>query len=156
MNCFLITYHTYTLLFLAVAIFEKRKEIRARIFKRLWSPGIDFKEIIPPVYVASGGPVRNPISTRFLAATTECLKIPAQFSSRTSCGSYILAKWQKKEKFCREPVIHEAKIRDGGKTVHIAFRCLYRTACIKGRGGGGRSNVTPHTLLPSWSVDILF
>ena len=25
---------------------------RARIFKRLWSPGIDFKELIPPAYVA--------------------------------------------------------------------------------------------------------
>ncbi len=24
----------------------------ARIFKRLWSPGIDSKEIIPPAYVA--------------------------------------------------------------------------------------------------------
>ncbi len=24
----------------------------ARVFKRLWSPGIDFKEGIPPAYVA--------------------------------------------------------------------------------------------------------
>ena len=24
---------------------------RARILKRFWSPGIDFKELIPPVYV---------------------------------------------------------------------------------------------------------
>jgi hypothetical protein len=28
------------------------KEIRARIFKRLWSPGIDSKTSIPPAYVA--------------------------------------------------------------------------------------------------------
>jgi hypothetical protein len=35
---------------------------RARIFKRLWSPGIDSKELIPPAYVASGGPVRWPYS----------------------------------------------------------------------------------------------
>jgi hypothetical protein len=28
------------------------KEYRARIFKRLWGPGIDSKELIPPVYVA--------------------------------------------------------------------------------------------------------
>ncbi len=27
-------------------------ENRARIFKRLWSPGIDAKELIPPAYVA--------------------------------------------------------------------------------------------------------
>jgi hypothetical protein len=26
--------------------------LRARIFKRLWSPGIDFKELIRPAYVA--------------------------------------------------------------------------------------------------------
>jgi hypothetical protein len=25
---------------------------KARIFKRLWSPGIDSKELIPPAYVA--------------------------------------------------------------------------------------------------------
>jgi hypothetical protein len=30
----------------------KRRKVRARIFKRLWSPGINSKELIPPAYVA--------------------------------------------------------------------------------------------------------
>jgi hypothetical protein len=35
-------------------LLEAQAEIllRARIFKRLWSPGIDSKELIPPAYVA--------------------------------------------------------------------------------------------------------
>ncbi len=48
----------------------------ARIFKRLWSPGIDLKESIPPAYEAHGPVYDNPISTRFLAPI-DCLKIPA-------------------------------------------------------------------------------
>jgi hypothetical protein len=32
--------------------FTKTVQIRARIFKRLLSPGIDTKELIPPAYVA--------------------------------------------------------------------------------------------------------
>jgi hypothetical protein len=31
---------------------RRREEIRARIFKRLWSPGIGSKASIPPAYVA--------------------------------------------------------------------------------------------------------
>jgi hypothetical protein len=52
------------------------RSARARIFKRLWSPGIDFKESIPHVYVARAGPYDNPIPTRFLAPV-KCLKILA-------------------------------------------------------------------------------
>ncbi len=36
----------------------------ARIFKRLWGPGIDSKELIPPAYVA--GRYDKPIPPRFL------------------------------------------------------------------------------------------
>ncbi len=51
---------------------------RAQIFERLWSLGIDFKEPIPPVYVARrAGTIILPIPTRLLAPI-ECLKIPAQ------------------------------------------------------------------------------
>jgi hypothetical protein len=34
------------------AAFFFKNDNRARIFKRLWSPGIDSKELIPPAYVA--------------------------------------------------------------------------------------------------------
>jgi hypothetical protein len=42
---------------------------------------------------------------------------------------------EKEEIFCREPVIHEANIRGGGKTVHVVFKYLSRTACRKMGGG---------------------
>ncbi len=50
----------------------------ARILKRLWSPGIDSKEWIPPAYVAwrASTIVDNPISPRVLAPI-DSLKIPA-------------------------------------------------------------------------------
>jgi hypothetical protein len=49
--------------------------IRARISKRLWSPGIEFKESIPPVYGARrAGTIILNIPTRFLAPI-ECLQI---------------------------------------------------------------------------------
>jgi hypothetical protein len=47
---------------------------RARIFKLLWSPGIDSKEPIPPACVAWRARCHNPIPTRFLAPI-DCLKI---------------------------------------------------------------------------------
>ncbi len=53
--------------------FQSGSTCRARIFKRLWSPGIDSKEWIPPAYVAHD----TPIPTWFLAPI-DCLKIPAQ------------------------------------------------------------------------------
>ncbi len=46
----------------------------ARIFKRLWSPGIDSKEWTPPAYVAWRA---GTIPARFLAPI-DCLKIPTQ------------------------------------------------------------------------------
>jgi hypothetical protein len=54
--------------------------IYGSIFKRLWSPGIDSKEWIPPAYVAW----RASTITLFLLAPIDCLKIPAQafFSQR--------------------------------------------------------------------------
>jgi hypothetical protein len=50
---------------------------RACIFKRLWGPGIDSKEWIPPAYVAWRAGYDNPIPPRFLAPI-DSLKIPAQ------------------------------------------------------------------------------
>ncbi len=51
---------------------------RASIFKRLWGPGIDSKEWIPPAYVAW----RAGTITLFLIGSAgppiDCLKIPAQ------------------------------------------------------------------------------
>ncbi len=40
----------------------------ARIFKRLWSPGIESKEWIPPA-CSLAGRYNNPIPTQFLAPT---------------------------------------------------------------------------------------
>ncbi len=51
-------------------------DLKARIFKRLWSPGIDSKELIPPAYVVAGQ-YDNPIPPRFLAPI-DPLKILAQ------------------------------------------------------------------------------
>jgi hypothetical protein len=51
---------------------------RARIFKCLWSPGIDSKEWIPPVYVAWRAGTITPLPTRFLVPI-DCLKIPALY-----------------------------------------------------------------------------
>jgi hypothetical protein len=51
---------------------------RARIFKRLWSPGLHSKECIPPAYVACW---RAGMITLFLVgslAPIDCLKIRAQ------------------------------------------------------------------------------
>jgi hypothetical protein len=50
---------------------------RARIFKRLWSSGIDSKEWITASLSILAGRYDNPIPTRFLASI-DCLKIPAQ------------------------------------------------------------------------------
>ncbi len=55
--------------------YRKALESRVRIFKRLWSPGIDSKESIPPAYEARRAGTNNPIPTRFLAPI-DCLKIP--------------------------------------------------------------------------------
>jgi hypothetical protein len=45
---------------------------RARIFKRLWSPGIDSKEWIPSAYVAwRAGTIT------LYSSPIDCLKIPA-------------------------------------------------------------------------------
>ncbi len=60
---------------------------RARIFKRLWSPGIDFKEWIPPVYSSLAGRYDNPIPTRFLAPIY-CLKIPVLGSHDTFTSAF--------------------------------------------------------------------
>ncbi len=49
---------------------------RARIFKHLWSPGIDSKKWILPAYSSLAGRYDNPIPHRFLAPI-DCLKIPA-------------------------------------------------------------------------------
>ncbi len=49
---------------------------RARIFKRLWSRGIDSKEWIPPILCSLAGRYDNPIPTRFLVHIN-CLKISA-------------------------------------------------------------------------------
>jgi hypothetical protein len=48
------TYHLFITLVEIPWIFPhcNRSVNRARIFKRLWSPGIDSKERIPPAYVA--------------------------------------------------------------------------------------------------------
>jgi hypothetical protein len=93
-----------------------------------------------------GGRYDNPIPSRFLAPI-DCLKIPAQFSSRNVFWlGYTCKMTEKEENFCREPVIHEANIRGGRKTVHFVFKYLKylsSTAC----GGGGRSNAYPLTLL---------
>ncbi len=83
----------------------------------------------------------NPIPTRFLAAI-ESLKIPAHFSSRNVfwLGYTCKKMTEKEEKFCREPVTYE------GKTVHVVFKYLSRTACRKeedGEGGGGVSPTGP-------------
>ncbi len=56
---------------------QPSKENIVRIFKRLWSPGIDSKEWIRPAYVALAGRYDNPIPTRFLAPI-DSLKIPSQ------------------------------------------------------------------------------
>ncbi len=58
----------------AVKVTTYERPIRARIFKRLWSRGIDSKEWIPPAYVAW----RAGTITLFLFAPIDCLKIPAQ------------------------------------------------------------------------------
>jgi hypothetical protein len=65
---------------------------RARIFKRLWSPGIDpRKEFRQPMCLA--GRYDNPIPTRFLAPL-DCLKLPAQYDSPiptwTVCSLYSI------------------------------------------------------------------
>ncbi len=57
----------------------------ARIFKRLWSPGIDSEEWIPPAYVAWRA-YDKPIPTQFLAPI-DCLKIPALYSVHTCSHS---------------------------------------------------------------------
>ncbi len=49
--------------------------IKARIFKPLWSPGIDSKELIPPVYVAWRA---GTITLFLLGALIDCIKIPVQ------------------------------------------------------------------------------
>ncbi len=49
-----------------VGIRMSYKSARARIFKRLWSPGIDFKESIPPVYVTWRAGTITLFLTRFL------------------------------------------------------------------------------------------
>ncbi len=49
---------------------------RARIFKRLWSPGINSKAPIPPAYVAWRAGTITPFPTRCLAPI-DFLKIPA-------------------------------------------------------------------------------
>ncbi len=63
----------------------------ARIFKRLWSPRIDSKELIPSAYVAR---YDNPTPTRFLTPI-DCFKIPglvgkwSQFPTSVSSTSVI-------------------------------------------------------------------
>jgi hypothetical protein len=49
----------------------------ARIFKRLWSPGIDSKETIPPAYVAWRAGTINLFYS--VQAPIDCLKITALF-----------------------------------------------------------------------------
>jgi hypothetical protein len=50
------------------------KRTEAVFLKLLWSPGIDFKELIPPAY-ALAGLYNNPVPARFLAPL-DCLKAP--------------------------------------------------------------------------------
>jgi hypothetical protein len=50
---------------------------RAQIFKLLRSPGIDYKELIPPAYVRYD----NPIPTRFLDPIEHLKKIPDQYNT---------------------------------------------------------------------------
>ncbi len=65
--------------------FEKICQTWARIFKRLWSPGIESKEWIPPAYVTR---YDNPIPIWFLAPI-DCLKIPALSSSFCLYSFYL-------------------------------------------------------------------
>ncbi len=43
---------------------QQQLSSRARIFKRLWSPGVDSKEWIPPAYVAWAGIFKNSMGAR--------------------------------------------------------------------------------------------
>ncbi len=63
---------------------RRHHSVQSRFFKRLWSPGIDSKEWIPPAYLRSlAGRYDNPIPFRFLAPI-DCLKIPAQWNLQRS------------------------------------------------------------------------
>ncbi len=66
---------------------NKRDELRARIFKCLWSPGINSKDWIPPAFVGLAGRYDNPIPTRCLALI-DCLKITA-LDSRPTCDGIL-------------------------------------------------------------------
>ncbi len=65
---------------------------RACILRRLWSPGIDSKEWIPPAYVCLAGRSDNPIPTRF-QASIDCLNIPAQCAMHTPLISAVMNTW---------------------------------------------------------------
>ena len=54
-----------------------KRPIRAIIFKRLWSPGIDSKESIPPAYVA------------WRAGTTTLFLVPIRFLAPIDCLTLI-------------------------------------------------------------------
>ncbi len=69
---------TYRSTFLYDSIACDDDYLWARIFKRLWSPGIDSKEWTPPAYVAW----RAGTITLFLAPIG-CLKIPALLKDLT-------------------------------------------------------------------------
>jgi hypothetical protein len=56
---------------------DRSKTNRGRIFTTLWNPGIDSKELIPPVY-ALLGLYNDPIPARFLAPL-DCSKVPAPY-----------------------------------------------------------------------------
>jgi hypothetical protein len=63
-------------------IFLSGAEYRARIFKRLWSAGIDSKEWIPPTYVAwRAGTIALFLLGSYFLAPIDCLQNPAQYTT---------------------------------------------------------------------------
>jgi hypothetical protein len=61
---------------------DRSKTKRCGYLKLLWSPGINFKELIPPAY-ALVGLYNNPIPARFLAPL-DCSKAPQTFTNTGS------------------------------------------------------------------------
>jgi hypothetical protein len=66
------------------------KSDRGGIFKLLWSPEIDSKESIPPVYVAWRAGTRTLFLLGFWLPYIDCSKIPAQLCFMYSSLDYVL------------------------------------------------------------------
>ncbi len=69
------------------------------IFERLWNPGIDSKEWIPPGLCSLAGRYDNSIPTRFLALIN-CLQIPAMESIPASSSDTVESKGRHMTKRC--------------------------------------------------------